>query len=55
MFYRLLGMAVWHGGKLVLRRKYGRTYVPKTVLAGAVVAVIGSVVLLVARHSSSDD
>jgi hypothetical protein len=55
MFYRLLGMAVWNGGKFVLRRKYGRTYVPKPVLAGAVLALVGGVVLLVARHNGSDD
>jgi hypothetical protein len=53
MFYRLLGMAVWHGGKLFLRRRYGRTYVPKSVVAGAALAVIGGLVLLLARHSGS--
>jgi hypothetical protein len=55
MFYRLLGMAVWNGAKLFLRRKYGRTYVPKPVLAGAALALVGGVVLLVARHNGSDD
>ena len=55
MFYRLLGMMVWNGGKLFLRRKYGRTYVPKPVLAGAVLAVAGGVALLVTRHNGSDD
>jgi hypothetical protein len=55
MFYRLLGMAVWNGGKLFLRRRYGRTYVPKPLLAGAVLAVAGAVVLLVTRHNGSDD
>jgi hypothetical protein len=55
MFYRLLGMVVWNGGKLVLRRKYGRTYVPKPLLAGAVLALVGGVVLLVARHNGSED
>ena len=34
MFYKLLGMLVWNGAKLVLRRKYGPTYVPAPVLAG---------------------
>jgi hypothetical protein len=55
MFYRLLGMAVWNGGKFFLRRRYGRTYVPKPVLAGAVLAVAGGVVLLVTRHNGSDE
>ena len=54
MFYRLLGMAVWKGGKFFLRRKYGRTYVPKPLLAGAALAAAGGVALLVVRHHSSD-
>ena len=54
MFYRLLGMAVWKGGKFFLRRRYGRTYMPKTLLAGAVLAVVGGVALLVVRHIASD-
>ena len=48
MFYKLLGMAVWNGGKLFLRRRYGSTYVPKPVIAGAAVAVAGGVVLALA-------
>lgn len=54
MLYRFLGMAVWHGGKLFLRRRYGSTYVPKPVLAGTALAVAGGVVLLAARHASKD-
>jgi len=55
MFYRLLGMLVWNGGKVLLRQKYGRTYFPKPVLAGvAVLALIGGVVLLVTRQSGDD-
>jgi hypothetical protein len=53
MFYRLLGMAVWNGGKLFLRRKYGRAYVPKPLLAGSVLSLAGAVVLLVARRNGS--
>ena len=37
MLYKLLGMLVWNGAKTLLRAKYGRTYVPAPVLAGAVV------------------
>ena len=48
MAYKLLGMAVWHGGKLFLRRKYGAAYVPKPVLAGAAVAALAGVGLAVA-------
>jgi hypothetical protein len=55
MFYKFLGMAVWNGGKLFLRRRYGSTYVPKPVLAGAAVAVVGGVGLavLAARRNGS--
>ena len=47
MFYKLLGMAVWNGGKFFLRRRYGRTYVPKPLLAGAAVAALAGVALAV--------
>jgi hypothetical protein len=53
MFYKLLGMAVWHGGKLFLRRRYGSAYVPKPVLAGAAVAAIAGVGLAVAAAKRS--
>jgi hypothetical protein len=52
MFYKLLGMAVWKGGKLVMRRKYGSTYAPKPLLAGAVIAAVAAVALLAARRES---
>jgi len=55
MFYRLLGMLVWNGGKVMLRQRYGRAYLPKPVLAGAVLAAVGGVVLLVVRHNGSED
>jgi hypothetical protein len=57
MFYKLLGMAVWNGGKMFLRRKYGTTYVPKSVLAGVVVAAVavaGAGVALAARSGDDD-
>ena len=53
MFYKLLGMVVWNGAKLFLRRKYGPTYAPKPVLAGAVIAVVAAVAILAARRESS--
>ena len=52
MFYKLLGMVVWNGGKVVLRRKYGPTYAPKPVVAGGLVLTVVSVLLL-ARNSDS--
>jgi hypothetical protein len=54
MLYKLLGMVVWKGGKLLLRRRYS-TYVPKPLLAGAVLGVAGGVALLLLRHNGSDD
>jgi hypothetical protein len=55
MFYKLLGMAVWNGGKLVLRRKYGATYVPKPVLAGvAAVGVAAAAAALLAARRGGD-
>jgi hypothetical protein len=55
MFYKLLGMAVWHGGKLFLRRRYGSTYVPKPVLAGVAAAAVGIVAVLVAARRNGTD
>jgi|1185.fasta_scaffold1685589_1 hypothetical protein len=52
MFYKLLGMLVWQGGKVVLRRKNGPTYVGPAVLAGAVVVIGALVGLLFAKRSS---
>jgi hypothetical protein len=54
MFYKTIGWFVWNGGKLLLKQKYGRTYVPKPVLAGAVLAVAGLAAVLVTRHTSDD-
>jgi hypothetical protein len=53
MFYKLLGMVVWNGAKLFLRRKYGPTYAPKPLLAAGVIAVVAGVAVLVARRESS--
>jgi hypothetical protein len=54
--YKLLGMAVWHGGKLFLRRKYGSTYLPKPLLAGIAAAVVaGGVVAVAAAKRGTPD
>jgi hypothetical protein len=53
MFYRLLGMAVWKGLKLFLRRRYGRTYLPRPLLAGVLLAVIGAIVAVVTRREAA--
>jgi hypothetical protein len=54
MFYRLLGIAVWKGAKSLLRYKYGSTRVPRSVRAGAVLALAVGVALAVARRNGSD-
>ena len=54
MFYKLLGMLVWKGGKTFLRRKYGRSYVPKPLLAGVAVVVVGLLALALAGRRDSE-
>jgi hypothetical protein len=54
MLYSLLGRMVWYGLKVFLRRKYGSTYVPKSLLAGATVAVGVAVGVAVLRARSDD-
>ena len=39
MYYKLLGMVVWHGGKFMVRRRFGLK-LSKPVLAGAAVAAV---------------
>ena len=53
MFYKLLGMAVWKGFKTLLRLKYGRTYMPRSVLAGLILLVVGAVVAVVTRRETA--
>ena len=55
MFYSMLGRAVWFGLKLFLRRKYGPTYIPKSLVAGGTVAVAVAVMVAVLRATRSDD
>jgi hypothetical protein len=54
MLYKMLGILVWNGAKVVLRRRYGPTYLPAPVLAGAVV-VSGLVVGVLFAKRSSDN
>ena len=54
MFYRLLGILVWNGAKVILRQKYGRTYLPRSVRAGLVLTAAIGVALLAARRNGSD-
>ena len=55
MFYSLLGRVVWFGLKFVLRRKYGPTYVPKSLLAGGTVAVALAVTVALLRATRDSD
>ena len=52
MFYKLIGMVVWNGGKFVLRARYGSTFAPKPLLAGAVIAAVAGVAILASRRDS---
>jgi hypothetical protein len=53
MAYKLLGMAVWKGAKLFVRRKYGPATSPKPLVAGGLVlAVVGALVFAKSRDSS---
>ena len=54
MFYNLLGRTVWFGAKLFLRTKYGPSYAPKSLLAGATVAVAVGVTVAVLRARSEE-
>jgi hypothetical protein len=49
MFYSLLGRTVWWGGKRYLHRRYGATYVPKSMLAGGALAVGAAAAFAVMR------
>jgi hypothetical protein len=55
MFYRLIGMVVWNGGKALLRYRYGRTYLPRSVRAGLVLSIAIGVALALARNNGSDN
>jgi hypothetical protein len=50
MGYKLLGMLMWNGAKLFLRRKYGAAVTPKPLLAGAVVLIALAVAFAAAKR-----
>jgi hypothetical protein len=50
MFYKLLGMAVWNGGKWYAGRRFGPRAGLKALAVGGIVALgIGAVAVLVKR------
>ena len=57
MYYKLLGMAVWHGGKFLIRQRYGVKLSKKPLVAGAAMATVAGVGLAVAgaRRTASSD
>ena len=55
MFYSLLGRVVWFGLRLFLRRKYGPTYVPKSLLAGGTIAIAVALTVAILRASRSSE
>jgi hypothetical protein len=50
MGYKLLGMAVWKGGKVFLRRRYGAAMAPTPLVAGGLVLVVGGIALAAAKR-----
>jgi len=55
MLYRLLGMVVWNGAKLVMRRRYGSARLPKPVLVGAALLIVAGGAALAAAARRGDD
>jgi hypothetical protein len=56
MFYRLLGMAVWKGGKLYIRHRYGGRPPARLMAALGGLLVVGAAgALLAARSGGSSD
>jgi len=53
MIYTLIGKLVVRAAKLFLRRKYGPTLLPKPLLAGVVVLLVGLLVVLGKRFDES--
>ena len=53
MIYTLIGKAVVKGGKVFLRHRYGPTYTPNPVLAGAVVAAAVGVAVVTSKAQTA--
>jgi hypothetical protein len=54
MLYRLLGMAVWKGGRLYLRRRYGGTMPARPLAALLALLVVGAGAVLLAARRGGD-
>ena len=55
MFYSLLGRVVWFGLRFAVRRKYGPTYGPKSLVAGGIVAIAIAVTVAILRSARDAD
>src|SRR3954454_18685305 len=55
MIYTMIGRAVVKGVRLYLRQRYGPTYAPKPVLAGAVVAAVVGVAVVAGKQSNGGE
>lgn len=54
MGYKLLGMAVWHGGRWYLRRRVGRASLRRRLLlAGGVVGFAAATGLLISQRRTA--
>ena len=54
MFYRLLGMAVWKGGQLYLRSRYGGKMPARPIAALVALLVVGAGAVLLAARRGGD-
>ena len=54
MLYRLLGMAVWKGGRLYLRRRYGDNMPARPIAALVALLVVGAGAVLLAARRGGD-
>jgi hypothetical protein len=52
MGYKLLGYAVWQGGKWYLRRRYGSA--PRKLIAGGIVTLVIAGALVAQRQNSGN-
>jgi hypothetical protein len=54
MLYKLLGIAVWKGGKALLRSKYAAARAPKPLLAGGLALAAAGALVAVLKRSDGE-
>jgi hypothetical protein len=55
MFYKLLGMAVWNGGKWYVGRRFGPNVRTKALAAGGGVALAAGLAVVLLRRGGSEE